>query len=293
MGNMVSYINGLYPPFVVLVLYGFLGLLVGSFVNVLIIRVPVRESLMTRSHCVSCDAQVEWYDNFPVISWVVLKGKCRRCKFPISKQYPFIEVFTSISWVVITLLTGTLLIPSPFVVSLYVLISLSIALSVIDFKTLTLPNPLVLAFTIVAAVGVLSETFVRTNTDVWISEFAVLENVTAGSLIRGVVVMLIFGFLYLSLLILSGGRWVGFGDVKLVPALGLVSGYLGVGSAVVAFVFPYLIAGLPLMVLMVSGKIKKGSHVPFGPSLLAGFWVAVFFGESISNFYLNFSGLNF
>jgi len=83
------------------------GLTIGSFLNVCIIRLPLKQTIVTdRSHCMKCDYQLKWYDLVPLVSWLMLKGRCRNCKEPISKQYPIIEAVNGIAWVVIVLIRG-------------------------------------------------------------------------------------------------------------------------------------------------------------------------------------------
>lgn len=279
MNTLIGDINTAFPPWVAIFFYTVLGLVFGSFTNVLIARIPEKESLNTRSKCPRCGKEIRWYDNVPVLAWFYLKGKCRNCDQPISWMYPAVELFTGAMWLLITVLTGANLIPSPFVAGLYILMMLSIALAMIDFRTLTLPNKLVATFTIVAFAAVIAQILYETfRTGV----FPTYEALTALGACA------VYGVLYFALWFISYGKWLGFGDVKLVPSLGLLAGFFGIAAAIIGFFAPFLIAGIPLAALMFIGVLKRKTKVPFGPFLLIGVWVAILFSEPIANWYTQF-----
>ena len=282
----MSEINEIYPVWGVYVVYALFGLMGGSFANALAARIPEGETLLTRSHCVKCGHSIAWYDNIPVLSWIALRGRCRMCKEPISFQYPAVEIITAGLWVAITAATGALLIPEPFTAGLYILSVIGVALSVIDFRTLTLPNKLVFSFTGVSVFTIVIQVIFE------LLNLVPSNESTLGSLLTALIAMLIFGGLYFAIFMFSGGKWMGYGDVKLVPSLGLMSGYLGWETALLALILPYIISSVPIMILMGLGKMKKGKQVPFGPFLLMGFAASVLFSNELVSFYTSITGLN-
>ncbi len=276
---MISDINAVFPAWVAILFYTILGFVFGSFTNVLIARIPEKESINTRSRCPKCGVEIRWYDNVPILAWFYLKGKCRNCDQKISWIYPAVEFFTGMMWLLITVVTGAHLIPSIFVLGLYALMVVTVALAMIDFQTLTLPNRLVVAFAIIAVVAVAGQTLYETlHTGVF----------PAYNVLAALGSCAVYEALYFGLWFLSYGKWLGFGDVKLVPALGLVAGFFGVASAIIGFFAPFLIAGIPIAALMLIGVLKRKTKVPFGPFLLAGMWVAVLFHEPITEWYTGF-----
>lgn len=252
------------------------GLVVGSFLNVVIYRVPARRTLMGRSYCPKCDHMIRGIDNIPVLSWLILGGKCRDCKAPISIRYPSVEMFTGLSWAGVTFwaLEREAL---PMLPILLILASASIALAMIDFDTMTLPNRITYPLFIFTA-AYLPIVAALTN------QMGHLANAGIGALIYG-------GFFFL-LWFLTGGRGLGFGDVKLSPTLGALIGWFAAApGAIVALAAAFIIGGLPAGILMAMGVIKRGTPIPFGPMLILGAWVGTLFGPEIANFYMSVSGL--
>lgn len=245
------------------------GLVIGSFLNVVIYRVPAGTSVNGRSHCPKCDNQIAWYDNIPVLSWLILRAKCRKCSSSISVRYPAIEALTGLSWLGLTLFFFD---AQPFLLPLLlVAAAASIALFFIDFDTLTLPNVITYPL-FIFTVGYL----------------AVLAFATGqwGSLLSsGIGALIYFGFFFL-MWFLTGGRGLGFGDVKLAPTLGALIGWFSAPAALVGIAGAFIIGGLPAGVAMVTGLVKKGTQIPFGPMLLIGAWVGILFGEQILEAYL-------
>ncbi len=271
-----------------LVFLGLFGLVFGSFANVLIWRVPRGESIVSPpSHCPTCGHEIRWYDNIPVVSWLVLGGRCRDCGTRIPARYPLVESGSAALWVLAGWRFG-LAAAAPAGVLLFYLL---LVLSVIDIDTRRLPTPLVAAL---AAVGVCAAL---------VSQFA---GIAAGPLI-GVAPTGLFASPLLSAAIglaLGGGiAWaigavyalvrgrtgLGFGDVRLLGAIGLFLGpYV---------LFAYALAnllGLVGGVVALLGR-DRGSRepvsIPFGPYLAAASIVTVFVGPSVWAWYLRLVGL--
>jgi len=234
-----------------LVFYGVLGLIIGSFLNVVIFRIPARQSILTpRSHCPNCEHYLRSWELIPVVSYLLLEGRCNNCKQKISWRYPAIEMLTGILFVLAFVLrpdrdmTG-LLMDMAF-------ISLLVALAFIDIDTFSLPDNLVI---IVAVLGVANTLFTGDPT---------LKQSILGAVIAGGVFFLIFK-LY--------PKGMGMGDVKFVAAMGL---YLGapiiIASVLLASLSGVIFGGLWLILK----KKNLRTPVPFGPFLAAGALLVLF-----------------
>ena len=245
--------------FVILTL---LGVCVGSFLNVLIYRIPREEEFVkTPSHCMSCGHGLSWYENIPVVSWLLQGGKCRACGVKLSVQYPVVEALNGAMW----LLTALLYRGQWVTVGLYcVLFSMLLTLSVIDWRTFTIPNGINLVILILG--------IVRLVTDL-------------GSWSHYVIGMFSVSFVFLLLHLLTGGNGLGMGDVKLVAAAGLL---LGWSSMLLAVLIGSLSGAIIHSVRMHRGAGKK---LAFGPYLAAGIWIAALAGEQIIDAYLSLFGL--
>lgn len=272
------------------VLLSAFGALIGSFVNVVAYRVPLKISIVTPpSACTQCGKRIKAYDNIPVLSWIFLRGKCRNCGSAISVRYPTVELGTAVFFGSIAywlfsggvssrwLASSTVGIAAACVaLTAYLyLAAVSVALAVIDFDTHTLPNSIVLPAYPVAAVllaiaGILGGQPER------------LPMALAGG---GVM----FGAYLLLALAYPGG--MGFGDVKLAGVLGLYLGWLGWAPLAVGAFGAFLLGGLFSLVLILIGRANRKSGIPFGPCMLAGAWLGIFFGEAIASGYLSLFGL--
>lgn len=265
---------------------GIFGLFIGSFLNVVVYRVPLKKSVVSPpSACPHCDKHIAWYDNLPVISWLILRGKCRNCGGPISVRYPLVELGTGLFFAAITARffdedvafnpslagAGTLVV----LVAFLYLGAISIALSLIDLDTFTLPNRIVYPAYGVGIALFLAASFL-------LGDFS--------SLLRGLLAGAILFALYF-VLVWVYPKGMGFGDVKLVGVLGLFLGWLGWPEVVVGSFAPFVGGGLFSIVLLIVSKAGRKSRIPFGPWLLAGAWVGIFVGNIVSHWYLELVGL--
>ena len=250
------------PEVIISIIVFLYGIVVGSFLNVCIYRIPKKENIVkVRSHCMQCNYQLKWYDLIPVFSYLFLRGKCRKCGTKISSQYPIIESLNGLIWVVIYLVKGA------NVESLLscLLASALIALSVIDFRTYEIP----VGFNIfIACLGIANLVLNYRN---WL-------NFVIGALCVSL-------FLYL-LYIFSKGRAIGGGDIKLMAACGLL-----IGWKLIIFAFCLgCVAGAVIHILRM--KITKADHVlAMGPYLSFGVLIAALWGDAIIRWYLNVCGL--
>lgn len=239
--------------YVIILLY---GIIFGSFLNVCIYRIPEKNDIVTRSHCMECGYQLAWYDLIPVFSYLFLKGRCRKCGTKISAQYPLIELINGCLWLLIFYCYGFELKS----VLYCVLISILIVISVIDFRTYEIPPVLC------AGIGVLGIVQVIADRDNWLNY--------------------VIGFFSISIFLLilyyaSKGRAIGGGDVKLMAAVGLL---LGWKLTVFSFIAGCLLGSVIHSVRM---KIsKEGNVLAMGPYLAGGILCALLFGNQFIHWYL-------
>ena len=235
-----------------------LGALIGSFLNVVIHRLPLGESLVTPgSHCPACDAPVRSFDNVPVLSWLVLRGRCRSCGAPISVRYPAVELLTAVTFAAVVAVRGFddgLWLELPFVACL-------IALAGIDLDHKLLPNKIVYPM---AAYGLVVSLIVVTD------DFP--EHLIAG----------VGAFAFLLLAVLAYPSGMGMGDVKLAGTMGL---YLGV-SVIPALLAAFLTGTVfGLAVIAREGAQARKKAVPFGIFLAIGGLVGVLAGPELIDVY--------
>lgn len=242
------------------------GLVFGSFLNVVIYRVPQGRSLNGRSHCPKCNEQIKAQDNIPVLSWLFLKGKCRHCSGAISIRYPAIELSHALIWCGLTVWNGVnLLLPL-----LLFLASTTLALAMIDFDTMRLPDALTLPSLVVTLAWL---ALIAWHGDQW--------NQYGRALLGALIYLGFFLFIYLA----TKGRGLGFGDVKLAPTLGAIIGWFSLGATAVGIMGAFILGAIPAALLLASGIVKKGTPIPFGPMLIIGAWAGVVLGPELWNSY--------
>lgn len=242
------------------------GIVIGSFLNVCIYRIPKKESIVVvRSHCMSCGYQLKWYDLFPLFSYIFLGGKCRKCKAKISIQYPIIEALNGVFYLIIFMINGI------NVDSLLycLLFSTLIVLSVIDFRTYEIPVGLNIT---ILALGLIR---VAVHYQDWL-------NHVIGLFAVSVLLWIIYQ--------VSKGRAIGGGDVKLMAAAGL---FLGWKNIIFAFCVGCIL-GAVIHVARMKLSERKGqeaNHVlAMGPYLAAGIAIATLFGDSFISWYIALCG---
>jgi leader peptidase (prepilin peptidase)/N-methyltransferase len=235
-----------------------LGLIIGSFLNVVAYRLPRGESIVKpRSRCTTCGTEVRALDNIPLLSWLVLRGRCRHCKAQISPRYPAVELVTGIVFALVAIARGPepeLLLDLPFAAML-------IAVADIDLEHKIVPNRILFPM---AVWGVAASAVVRPD--------KLPELVTAGAAA--------FTFLLLAALIHPAG--MGMGDVKLAGVMGLYLGLPVAAGMLIAF-FAGSLVGIGIMLRHGAGARKRG--VPFGPFLALGGLVALVAGHDLVHLY--------
>ena len=238
---------------------GVFGLLIGSFLNVVIYRVPAGLSVVSPgSACPGCSKDIAWYDNIPVVSWLVLRAKCRSCAEPISARYPLVETATAALFVLLALVSPTYsLIPGLVLVG-----ACCLALAIIDIETFRLPDPIVAATAGFAVVGIVIDGAVS-------GEWPLLRALaSAGAWLA------VFGIPWF----LTAGRGMGFGDVKLAPSLGLLLGWVGWGPSLVGLLSGFVIG---TVVGLAIHRGKRGKHIPYGPFMVIGALVGLIAGQRL------------
>ncbi|WP_210507548.1 A24 family peptidase [Naasia sp. SYSU D00057] len=263
------------------VLLGVFGSLLGSFLNVVVYRVPRGLSVVSPpSSCPGCSARIAPWDNVPVLSWLLLGGKCRACRMRIPVRYPLVEAGTAVAFAVVAVrfvpgvLDWTLAGALALAAFLY-LAAITVALALIDLDVRRLPNAIVLpAYGVGAALLVPS---------------ALLAG-DPGALLRAGAGVAILGGVYLALA-LAVPHGMGGGDVKLAGVLGLFLGWLGWAELAVGAIGGFLLGGLFGAALLLTGRAKRGTAVPFGPWLLGGAWLGILAGAPLADAYLRLFGL--
>jgi leader peptidase (prepilin peptidase)/N-methyltransferase len=250
----------------VVVISGVYGLVIGSFLNVVIWRVPRKESIVRPpSHCPGCDTKIANRDNVPVASWLLLRGRCRNCDTRISVRYPFVELFTALLFAAV----GARFAHSWALPAYLVLAGVLVALSAIDLEHFILPNRILYPAD-VAALVLLSVASAASHD--W-SAFV-------RALLAGAVAFSIFFAIHVA-----SPRGMGFGDVRLAFLLGLSLGWLGWGE-VAGGLFAGFLYGAVVGVVLIAVKIRgRKQQIPFGPFLAAGTMTFVLFGAPLVDFY--------
>jgi leader peptidase (prepilin peptidase)/N-methyltransferase len=258
---------------VIVIVAAVLGLMIGSFLNVVIYRVPAGKSVVRpRSACPTCDEPIAERDNIPVLSWLLLHGRSRCCDESISPRYPLVEAATAIAFGVIAGVDGgTWVLPA-----LLYLAAISIALSMIDIDVHRLPNVIVLpSYPVSAALLTL----------------AALADGEPGRLVRAAICGFgLYAFYFVLMVVYPAG--MGFGDVKLAGVLGLYLGWFGWQYATVGAFFGFLVGGVYGLVLMLLGRAGRKSQIPFGPFMIIGAWLSLLVAAPITTWYLNSTGIS-
>lgn len=252
---------------VLYVLVALLGLAVGSFLNVVISRVPAGESVVRpASRCPECGSAIRAWQNVPVLSWVALRGRCASCREPISLQYPAVELLTAVAFVLVVVrLDWSWSVPA----YLY-LAAIGIALLVIDLQVHRLPNKIVLPSYPVLAV---------------LLGLASWGGGDLGSFVRALIggAILFGAYLAMALAYPSG---MGFGDVKLAGLLGAGLAFLGWGELAVGGFAAFLLGGVFSIGLLLGRRAGRKSGIPFGPWMIAGAALGLAGGGALFDAYL-------
>lgn len=265
----------LWRPFIVVIVTLF-GLVIGSFLNVVIYRVPNGRSLLPASRCPHCDYAIRPWQNIPVLSWLLLRARCAGCQTRISARYPLVETGTGLAFAAITCWLFPALAtqhPLPWILTLIAYLQLAactIALALIDIDTYRLPNTIV-ATTTLALLALLGA--------------AAISRTDYQPLIRALIGGLALAAIYLTLRVLWKGG-MGLGDVKLAIPLGAAMAWLSWGAYVTGAFAAFLYGGIFGILILAMRKGGMKSAIPFGPWMILGAWTGIFFGDTIAHWYL-------
>lgn len=267
------------PPPAVAAFYvfaGLFGLIIGSFLNVVIYRVPAGISLTRPSQCPRCETPVKALQNVPVVSWIALRGKCASCGERISARYPLVELATAsafvavIAWVLNTpMFGGTEWSVGILIVAYLYFAAISIALTMIDLDTRRLPNAIVLPSYLVGGI-------LLTLVSLLSGDWRALGRAALG-------MVALYAFYFVLRLVGPGG--MGGGDVKLAGVIGMYLAYLGWGVFAVGAFAAFLLGGIFGIALLIARRVGRKSAIPFGPWMIAGAWTGVFTGEALAGWY--------
>lgn len=239
-----------------------IGLCIGSFLNCVIYRMEEKKSLKGRSFCPNCKHGLIWKDLFPVFSFLFLMGKCRYCKKAISWQYPLVEIFTALVFLAIFKFLYTDFLN---IIFLFYAASALIVIFVYDLKHYLIPDRVLLPAIFIA-----------------IAYNLIALHGTQYILYNFIAAIFASGF-FLFIFLISAGRWMGFGDVKLSFLMGFVLGLPNIFAALFLAFFLGAIIGITMMFLK---KKSLKSEIPFGPFLITGTFLAMLWGGQIVNWYL-------
>ncbi|RYV52910.1 prepilin peptidase [Pengzhenrongella frigida] len=247
------------------------GLAIGSFLNVVVWRVPRGESIVSPpSACPKCHHVIRSRDNIPVISWLLLGGRCRDCREPIAARYPLVEASTGVLFGLVALRFGV----SWALPAFCHLAAVAVALALIDIDVHRLPNAIVLPAYPVALVLLGLASWNPGGTADWPS--------LVRALIGGAA---LYAFYFVLMMVYPAG--MGFGDVKLAGVLGLYLAWVGWGALVIGAFAAFLVGGVFSIALLAAGKATRKSGIPFGPWMLAGAAIGIAAGEQLWSAYLS------
>jgi len=236
-----------------------LGVCIGSFLNCAIYRMESKKSLSGRSFCPHCKHTLSWQDLFPVFSFLFLGGKCRYCHKSISWQYPAVELSTGILFVLCFNLQNII-----YSIFLLIIISCLIVVFVYDLKHYLIPDKILFPAVMITLV------------------YRSVENISSVS--NFLIAAIIAAGFFLLIFLISKGRAMGFGDVKLAVLMGLL---LGMPNIFLALFLAFFFGAIIGIILMVLQKKSLKSEIPFGPFLIIGTFIAILYGEQLVNWYMH------
>jgi len=258
-------------PYTIYALFSFIfGMVVGSFLNVCICRMPKDESIVSPpSHCPYCNYQIRWYDNIPVISYLLLRGRCRGCGSGISLQYPLVELLNGIIALLLFLRFG----PTLAFAVLFVFCSALVVITFIDIEHQIIPDEISLSGIVI---GFVMSFFLQGHH--WL-------NSLLGILLGGGSLLLVaYGYQWLT-----GKEGMGGGDIKLLAMMGAFLGWKSIPFIILVSSLVGSVVGISIMLLQ-----KKDSKlaIPFGPYLAFAAIFYIFYGSPLIEWYLNLGGFN-
>jgi len=246
----------------VLIIIFILGLAVGSFLNVIIDRLPINKSIVKgRSYCDHCKKTISWYDLIPIFSFMILGGRCRFCKKKISAYYPLVEFISGVNFILVYYYTKpefsnitSILVFS----SLLVITSGLLVILFTDNKYLIIPDEILLIIFVATLIKIA----------------AISPAGFPGSLLTAIMSFMFFYFI----VFITRGKGMGGGDVKLAFVIGFLHPYFG---ALISFYLAFLTGAVVSVILILAGKKKLGQKIPFGPFLVIGCYLVIFLKDNL------------
>lgn len=249
-----------------------LGLCVGSFLNVLIDRLPRNKPIfLSRSYCDYCHRRLAWYDLIPILSFMILEGECRYCMKRISWQYPTVELITGMLFILVLtsinrLIDVTYLLPT--LVYNLIIISGLIVIFFTDLKYRIIPDQILGILILNSLIF-----FILTNPQ------KLVIHLLSGS---------IFFLIFLGLVVVTSGKGMGLGDVKYAFYMGL---QLGFPIIIIAFYLAFLTGALLSLILIITGRKTMKSTIAFGPFLAISTFISLFYGQELWFIFKKFMGI--
>lgn len=242
-----------------------LGTIIGSFLNVVALRYNTGMTLKGRSKCFSCGNNLSWHELVPVLSFLLQKGSCKNCKSKISWQYPIVELFAGFCFLMIFYMFPPMTFEASISTVFYLFITcILLVITIYDIKHKIIPDSLVYTFAVVALARL------------FISPELTLMLPSLSDALAGPILALPFALMWL----LSKGAWMGLGDAKLVLGIGWVLGLMpGISAIVLAFWIGAIFSLIWMYIVM--KKFKARYEIPFGPYLILGMYLVLFFGIRI------------
>lgn len=269
------------------------GLIIGSFLNCIIYRLFKKESFLTkRSYCPYCKHTLSWQDLIPILSFLFLRGRCRYCEKPISFQYPLVEFFTGFLFLLVILQNIDYLVfePSVFgflnILFLFFISSILIIIFTYDLKHFIIPDRIIYPAILVSGIwhlvsGIFFSSYTKCYRPNTVNCEAITKSTAAGFLYSALGAAAFF----LVIVLLSRGKGMGMGDVKLAFFMGLL---LGFPDILVALFLSFILGAVIGIILIIAGRKSFKSEVPFAPFLVTGTFLSLFFGDKIIDFYFYF-----
>ena len=257
------------------ILVSLFGACIGSFINVVRWRIPKNQSLLYPfSYCDKCNSKIKYQDNIPILSWLILKGRCGNCKNNIDISYPMIELMTSGLFVLNSFRPNYFYFKDEFIslIILCIFTSLLISISLIDLDTLTIPNIIIYLGSLTGFVSILI-----------INEFSG----AVGLVIFTRILSAVIGFLIVELIVLifyliTGKMAFGAGDSKFIALLGI---WLGLKGMLFSLLLAIYISGIFCIIGLMLSWFKRSDKIPFGPFISLGAYSVVMLGENIFNIF--------
>ncbi len=250
-------------------LIAIVGLAVGSFLNVVAHRVPRGGSLVRpASACPQCGHRLAWWENLPVLSWVLLRGRCRQCRGPISPSYLVMEIATSAVALALALIVGG----QAVVITWWIVAGFALPLAAIDLRSHRLPTAMMYP-----ALGATATSLIATAA--LTGQWGLLARAAGGGLALASVIFALWW--------LTAGRGMGWGDVRLAWLVGLPLGWMGWPQVIIGGWMGFLSGGLLGLILLGLGKSSRKSPIPFGPHLMLGALGGLIWGSEVAGWIIS------